>query len=402
MLTRQTVQGRANDGGLRIGEMERDGVMAHGASAFLNESFMVRGDEYFMAVCNKTGGIAVYNPSLNLFISPFADGPIQFHGTLDGKMNIENVTSFGRSFSLVRIPYSLKLLIQELQALNIQMRIITEDNIDQLMNMSYSDNINKLVNLEDKTKLLTELVDKFKNDLMKMRNKDVGSTAIQREKDLEAQTVEFNEASPEYATDSPPYAPYSPAYVPTDSPPYADTSPAYNPTGSPQYNPNSPEYNPNSPEYNPNSPTSPVYNPNASPPYVVYEPTSPTTPPPPRIPSPHTPPGPPPHLMGLSPTESPPPQVIMNNQPVLLRQPTIKNQELKKQYESLSERDQMLLMKMMNEKKGSLLQSVKTPANNLTNILEVSEEPKEIEGEEKKEGSSSGGGETKTITINTD
>jgi hypothetical protein len=93
----------------------------------------------------------------------------------------------------------------------------------------------------------------------------------------------------------------------------------------------------------------------------------------------------------------------MNNQPVLLRQPNIKNQELKKQYESLSERDQMLLMKMMNEKKGSLLQSVKTPANNLTNILEVNEEPKETEGEEKKEGSSSGGeGETKTITINTD
>ena len=45
MLTRQTVQGRANDGGLRIGEMERDGVMAHGASAFLNDSFMNRGDE---------------------------------------------------------------------------------------------------------------------------------------------------------------------------------------------------------------------------------------------------------------------------------------------------------------------------------------------------------------------
>jgi len=386
MLTRQTVQGRANDGGLRIGEMERDGVMAHGASAFLNESFMVRGDEYFMAVCNKTGGIAVYNPSLNLFISPFADGPIQFHGTLDGKMNIENVTSFGRSFSLVRIPYSLKLLIHELQALNIQMRIITEDNIDQLMNMSYSDNINKLVKLEDKTKSLTELVFKFKSDLMKMRSNDIGTTAIQREKDLEEQTVEFNEASPEYAPYSPPYAPYSPAYSPTNSPPYADTSPAYNPTDSPQYNPNSPQYNPNSPQY---YPTSPDYNPNASPPYVVYEPTSPTTPPPPNmVYSPHTPPG-------------PPPQMATINQPVLLREPKIKNQELKKEFDALPERDKMLLMKMMNEKKGSLLQSVKTPVNNLTNILEVSEEPKETEGEEKKEGSSSGGGETKTITINT-
>jgi len=113
VLTRQTVQGRANDGGLRLGEMERDGVMAHGASAFLNDSYMNRGDEYFMAVCNKSGCIAVYNPAINLFMSPFVDGPIKFNDTLDGKKNVENVSRFGRSFSIVRIPYALKLLIQE-------------------------------------------------------------------------------------------------------------------------------------------------------------------------------------------------------------------------------------------------------------------------------------------------
>ena len=145
-LTRQTVQGRANDGGLRIGEMERDGVLAHGMSYFLNESFMIRGDEYFMAICNKTGAIAIYNEVKNLFLSPFADGPVNFHTNPDGTMNVQNISKFGRSFSLVRIPYSFKLLMQELQTMNIQMRIITDENVDQMLSLSYSNNIDKLLN----------------------------------------------------------------------------------------------------------------------------------------------------------------------------------------------------------------------------------------------------------------
>ena len=149
-LTRQPVQGRANDGGLRIGEMERDGVLAHGMSYFLNESFMVRGDEYHnVAVCNKTGAIAVYNNSKNLFFSLFSDGPISFHTNPDGSQNVKNVSKFGRSFSILRVPYALKLLIQELEILNIQMRLITEDNVDQLLNMSYSNNISKLLQIEE-------------------------------------------------------------------------------------------------------------------------------------------------------------------------------------------------------------------------------------------------------------
>ena len=146
-LTRQTVQGRANDGGLRIGEMERDGVLAHGMSYFLNESFMIRGDEYYMAICNKTGAIAIYNEVKNLFLSPFADGPINFHTNPDGTMNVKNISKFGRSFSVVRIPYSFKLLIQELQTMNIQMRIITDENVDQLLSLSYSNNIGELLQI---------------------------------------------------------------------------------------------------------------------------------------------------------------------------------------------------------------------------------------------------------------
>ena len=147
-LTRQTVQGRANDGGLRVGEMERDGFIAHGISKFLQESMLIRGDEYYMAICNKSGTIAIYNESYNLFLSPFADGPIKFNGSLDNKMNIENITKYGRSFSILRIPYAFKLLLQELQAMNIQIRIITENNIDQLTNMTFSDNITKLTGKE--------------------------------------------------------------------------------------------------------------------------------------------------------------------------------------------------------------------------------------------------------------
>ncbi len=148
-LTRQTNQGRANDGGLKIGEMERDGIMGHGLSYFLNESYMIRGDQYFMGICNKTGSIAIYNPDANLFLSPFADGPLVFNQSVDGKEVLNAISKFGRSFSLVRIPFALKLLIQELQVMNIQMRIITEDNVDQLLNLSYqSRNIDKLLQID--------------------------------------------------------------------------------------------------------------------------------------------------------------------------------------------------------------------------------------------------------------
>jgi hypothetical protein len=144
MLTRQTVQGRANDGGLRIGEMERDGLIAHGLAKFVEDSMMERGDEYFMAVCNQTGTIAIYNETKNLFLSPMADGPIKFNDELDDKLSIIDISRYGRSFSVVRVPYTFKLLMQELLTMNVQIRIITEDTVDQLTSMSYSNNISLL------------------------------------------------------------------------------------------------------------------------------------------------------------------------------------------------------------------------------------------------------------------
>jgi DNA-directed RNA polymerase II subunit RPB2 len=366
MLTRQPVQGRANDGGLRIGEMERDGVLAHGASAFLNESFMVRGDEYYMAVCNKTGGIAIYNESLNLFLSPFADGPIKFSTTLDGKTNIDNISRFGRSFSVVRVPYALKLLMQELQTMNIQMRIITEDNIDQLMNMSYSDNINKLLKIDDNK--IGVAISGYLQSIQKNQQQ------LTRQR-LPTPSPEF---APEHASD--------------DSVPYASASPAY----SPPYDPNAP-----TPEYEPNA--SPQYNPNANdtPPFAPHSPDEP----PPKF-SPHTPTeAPPPKFSPHSPTEPPPIQGIK-----------LKNEEVKTQFDALPERDKIMLMKMIAENKANKdkqvneepvatnplsLKKPESSSSDVTSILKVPEE-KKSDDDDSSSTSEKKGGEIKSVSFSAD
>ena len=277
-LTRQTNQGRANDGGLKIGEMERDGIMAHGLSYFLNESYMIRGDQYFMGICNKTGTIAIYNPNTNLFLSPFADGPLVFNKNLEGQEILNAISKFGRSFSIVRIPFALKLLIQELQVMNIQMRIITEDNIDQLMNLSYqSRNIDKLLQIDhgesgEVKRDIKEIVDNYKkklDHLMATTKTTKITTQFNEYENLPLK--EELEYTPENApTSSPEYAPNSPAYAPenapTSSPEYAPNSPAYAPE-SPTGAPNSPAYAPESPTYAPNSPPyAPPYAPEYPPP----------------------------------------------------------------------------------------------------------------------------------------
>jgi hypothetical protein len=129
---------------------------------------MIRGgnDEYFVAVCNKTGSVAIYNNSRNIFLSPYADGPIDFNTNPDGSMNVKNISRFGRSFSILRIPYSLKLLMQELEAMNVQMRIITDENVDQLLGMSYSDNMSKL--LQTNKTNLTEVITEYTTEINKI------------------------------------------------------------------------------------------------------------------------------------------------------------------------------------------------------------------------------------------
>ena len=241
VLTRQPVQGRANDGGLRIGEMERDGVLAHGMSYFLNESFMVRGEkqEYHIAVCNKSGAVAIYNEALNLFLSPYADGPIRFNTNPDGSQSIMNLTRFGRSFSILRVPYAFKLLIQELQVMNVQMRIVTEDNVDQLLSMSFSNNINKLMKDDADAAMVVKEI----NLNIEKRLKEVSKAP--------ANIIPESEQ-----TETPPNAPETPPYAPESIDNALDSLDAAinnqtQPPGSPTYNPNT-------------SSESTIYNPNTS------------------------------------------------------------------------------------------------------------------------------------------
>lgn len=131
-LTRQTNHGRSKDGGLRIGDMERDSILSHGMSAFMYDSMMTRGDYYKMAICNHSGTIAIYNRSTQNFYSPLADGPLQFE-QVDKETFIPNlITKYGKEFSIVEVPYCLKLLMHELTTMNVQMRLITADTIDSL------------------------------------------------------------------------------------------------------------------------------------------------------------------------------------------------------------------------------------------------------------------------------
>jgi len=275
LLTRQTVQGRANDGGLRIGEMERDGIIAHGASAFLQDSMLNRGDEFYMAICNNSGTIAIYNESKNLFLSPMSDGPIKFDGEIDEKLSIINISKYGRDFSIVRVPYAFKLLMQELATMNVNMRIITDKNVDQLTSMSYSKNINVLLNDENITpKMINEQNVKLRDGMQTQVPKDYSGYFVKAPEQPQPtyDSPEYMPESPAYVPYSPEYGPKSPAYVPTyDSPEYMPEYPAYVPThDSPEsgslvwdqdermwvdratYVPNSPGYVPTSPsEINP-------------------------------------------------------------------------------------------------------------------------------------------------------
>ena len=115
-LTRQPAEGRSRDGGFRIGEMERDVMLAHGMSKFCKERMFDVSDKYSVYVCKKCGMVASYNDGDKNRAYENADFSVHLCKTCDNKTD----------FALVNIPYAYKLLSQELQTINVVPRIITE------------------------------------------------------------------------------------------------------------------------------------------------------------------------------------------------------------------------------------------------------------------------------------
>ena len=105
LLTRQPAEGRARDGGLRLGEMEVECCLSHGSMHFLKERFMECSDNYRVFVCKKCGMMATVNPEKNVYSCTAC----------------KNITHFAE----VRIPYASKLLFQEVQTMGIGAKFLT-------------------------------------------------------------------------------------------------------------------------------------------------------------------------------------------------------------------------------------------------------------------------------------
>jgi DNA-directed RNA polymerase II subunit RPB2 len=114
-LTHQPMEGRSRAGGLRVGEMERDVLLSHGATRFTKERLFDVSDKYRVNVCKKCGMIAVVNngDSRSAFYSK-SDFTIHHCRTCDNRTD----------FALVDMPYANKLLFQELQTINVVPRIL--------------------------------------------------------------------------------------------------------------------------------------------------------------------------------------------------------------------------------------------------------------------------------------
>lgn len=110
-ITRQPTEGRRQDGGLRFGEMERDCLVAHGASAMLQERLFLQSDPYRTHVCKRCGMLA--------------EPPCVGEGVRARTAHCR-ACGDGSAVSEVAVPYATKLFMQEVSGLNMAMRLRLE------------------------------------------------------------------------------------------------------------------------------------------------------------------------------------------------------------------------------------------------------------------------------------
>ena len=168
LKNRQPPSGRAMGGGLRIGEMERDAILSHGLSQFLKESTFERSDKYEYTISNTSGLIGISHNNRN--ICPSTDGPLQFtnEDSLE-EMQLDTPNTKSANLYTVKVPYSTKLLTQELEAMNIGMRFVVEDSPQmepiKLDKQEFKPQVKKLQVKKSKHKIVS--LDDVKTDISK-------------------------------------------------------------------------------------------------------------------------------------------------------------------------------------------------------------------------------------------
>lgn len=113
-----TVLKRSRDGGLRVGEMEKDALIAHGLSKFIKEKLLDNSDAYTTYVCDECG----------LFAQRFRRKENKTYSTDEDIYYCPSCKNHNE-ISKIRIPYAFKLFLHELMAMSIAPRIRCVKNI---------------------------------------------------------------------------------------------------------------------------------------------------------------------------------------------------------------------------------------------------------------------------------